>query len=379
MGLFDFGKKRRMSKRSKVHHKPPARLLSICKKYRVKATTKSGGKRVYKKVSVLKKLCLKKAMAHRKKLIALKKKQMMKRSRRGSKKMPKRRRRGSKKVSRRRRRVMRRGGLDSSEFGLRRRSGFGEYTGMGEEEEMTGVPAFGLRRRYGFGENTGMDQELDHSYFGAHHPATKLEAHQCYGKLPHIPKQKCHGNGMVWKFGESCSKRRSDNDFGKRRRVARAKGSKMAAMKAFRSFYKRHCAGARRRSGFGSGNPPLYQSMGYEFCPNGQGGVLGSNSTGLFPSPCTSVSSSAKAKMPAKRPAYSSSAPVKMPAKIPAKPKAKFGAHRPRHARPMRRRRSSAAGGPMRRRRRSGFGEDDDMDEEMLHAFGLRRRRRSTM
>jgi hypothetical protein len=43
---------------------------------------------------------------------------------------------------------------------------------------------------------------------------------------------------------------------------------------------------SRRRYGFGNGgNPPLNASMGYEFCSNG-GGVLGANSTGLFPSPC---------------------------------------------------------------------------------------------
>jgi hypothetical protein len=44
------------------------------------------------------------------------------------------------------------------------------------------------------------------------------------------------------------------------------------------------------RFGHGGGNPPLYQSMGYEFCDLGSGGVLGANSTGLFPSPCTSMS-----------------------------------------------------------------------------------------
>ena len=43
----------------------------------------------------------------------------------------------------------------------------------------------------------------------------------------------------------------------------------------------------RRRYRFGNGgNPPLSASMGYEFCSNG-GGVLGANSTGLFPTPCT--------------------------------------------------------------------------------------------
>ena len=42
-----------------------------------------------------------------------------------------------------------------------------------------------------------------------------------------------------------------------------------------------------RRYRFGS-NPPLSNSMGYEFCSNG-GGVLGANSTGLFPTPCMNV------------------------------------------------------------------------------------------
>ena len=73
--------------------------------------------------------------------------------------------------------------------------------------------------------------------------------------------------------------------FGKRR--TGRKVSKSSAMKAFRAFYKRHCAGMRR-SRFGS-NPPLSASMGYEFCPSGMGGVLGADSTGLFPSPCTSM------------------------------------------------------------------------------------------
>jgi hypothetical protein len=66
--------------------------------------------------------------------------------------------------------------------------------------------------------------------------------------------------------------------FGKHRKV-----SKAAAMKAFKQFYSKHCT---RRSRFGNGgNPMLSQSMGYEFCSGG-GGVLGANSTGLFPSPC---------------------------------------------------------------------------------------------
>jgi len=132
--------------------------------------------------------------------------------------------------------------------------------------------------------------------------------------------------------------------FGKRRRTARV--SKKAAMKAFRSFYKRHCAGARRSRFGNGGNPPLNQSMGYEFCPNGQGGVLGFNSTGLFPSPCTSVNTAAAAnEMKAVLPSYSSSG---------------YGRRRRRSTKPRsskrrsvaafgRRRRSVAAGGRKRK------------------------------
>jgi len=59
--FFSFGKKktRKSPKRSR---KPPAALLRKCRKHRVKTTMRKGSKRVYRKVSVLKKL-LKKAMA----------------------------------------------------------------------------------------------------------------------------------------------------------------------------------------------------------------------------------------------------------------------------------------------------------------------------
>ena len=202
MGLFglSFGKKRRSTKRhmtkkhSKKVAKPPAKLLRLCKKYRVKATKKVGSKRVYKKVAVLKKLCLRKARALRKKLM----KMMAKKAKKHSKKTKS----SKKKVTRRRK---------------------------------------------------------------AHHPRKDA-------------------------FGEE-----EGMSFGKRRSCGKV--SKVAAMKAFRSFYKRHCAGARGSRFGNGGNPSLNASMGYEFCPNGMGGVLGFNSTGLFPSPCTSYSSSAPTMM----------------------------------------------------------------------------------
>jgi hypothetical protein len=244
MGLFgfSFGKKRKTSKRSKkVSKKPPSRLLSICKRYKVKATRKSGGRRVYKAIAVLKKECLKKAMA------MLKKIKKMKRSKSSF---------GAKRKTRRK--VARRGDDDDEPVKRRRRrrSGFGEMM-----PNYGSVPSFGRRRRSGFGEmmpNYGSD--LSMTNFG---------------------RRRRSGFGeMMPNYGSDLSM----TNFGKRRRTTNRK----VAMKAFRSFYKRHCAGSRRSRFGNGGNPPLYASMGYEFCPNGMGGVLGANSTGLFPSPCTS-------------------------------------------------------------------------------------------
>jgi hypothetical protein len=228
--LFSFGKKRRsVRKSSKKGSKPPAKLLKVCKKLRVKATLKRGGKRVYKKKSVLKKLCLRKLRIIKKKKLLLKKKLLAK------KKAAKKARKGSRRV----RRV---------------------HSRMGEAE-------FGARRvRFGAGSSCG----------GSYAPST-----MSFGRNISFGGQ--NFGGM---------------EFGKRRRVKSAKMSKLAAMKAFKAFYRRHCSVRRpvRRSRFGSGgNPPLNVSMGYEFCPSGMGGVLGATSTGLFPSPCKAFNAMEKA------------------------------------------------------------------------------------
>jgi hypothetical protein len=65
MPVFLFGKKRRAVKKSRSK-KPPAALLKKCKKYHIKTTVKRGRKRMYKKVSVLKKLLAKKMKKMRK-------------------------------------------------------------------------------------------------------------------------------------------------------------------------------------------------------------------------------------------------------------------------------------------------------------------------
>uniref|UniRef100_A0A6C0AY84 Uncharacterized protein n=1 Tax=viral metagenome TaxID=1070528 RepID=A0A6C0AY84_9ZZZZ len=61
MALFSFGKKRRVHrKKSGKGRKPPAALLKKCRKHHIKTTMKKGGKRVYRKVSTLKKLLARK-------------------------------------------------------------------------------------------------------------------------------------------------------------------------------------------------------------------------------------------------------------------------------------------------------------------------------
>jgi hypothetical protein len=53
--LLGFGKKRKSTK------KPPTKLLKLCKKLKIKVTIKRGNKRVYKKTTLLKKLCKKRS------------------------------------------------------------------------------------------------------------------------------------------------------------------------------------------------------------------------------------------------------------------------------------------------------------------------------
>ena len=66
MGLFSFGKKRKKVSRKKLIRKPPAALLKRCRKHHIKTTMKKGGRRVYRKVSLLKKLLKKKMRKARK-------------------------------------------------------------------------------------------------------------------------------------------------------------------------------------------------------------------------------------------------------------------------------------------------------------------------
>jgi hypothetical protein len=236
--LFSFGKKRRsVRKSSKKGSKPPAKLLKVCKRLRVKATVKRGGKRVYKKKSVLKKLCLRKLRILKKKKMMLKKKHLAKKK---ARKVGGRRRKGSRRVKRVRSR------MGDMEFGARSKYLTDMYAH---------IMKFGRRTRFGAGSSCG-----------GMYSAPMTTGAMSFGRNISFGGQ--NFGGM---------------EFGKPRKSP--KMSKAAAMKAFKTFYRRHCAVRRSRFGNG-GNPPLNASMGYEFCPSGMGGVLGATSTGLFPSPC---------------------------------------------------------------------------------------------
>ena len=383
--LFGFGKRRRKVKRSskkaKASRKPPARLLKICKKYHVKATKKVGGRRCYKSIACLKRCCLKKARAMKKKL--------MKMAKRRSKKVTRRRTSmgedGEMDFGKRRRKICRRTSMgvdeDLSEFG--RRTRFGNEIVM-DPEFMFGarrrIPMFGRRSRFGdehmmpdgsmFGRRTRFGERADiytsnakclPGLYGTR-PLYNMEvtksSRDCPQGLyvaPQFGKRRRTNCRRTSMFGEDepdfMFGRRSrfgedepDFMFGKRR--GGAKVSKAKAMKAFRSFYKRHCKGRSSRFGNG-GNPMLNASMGYEFCPNGMGGVLGANSTGLFPSPC--MSSSSAGMKPAPKPA----AP-KPPAPRPAAPRPPAPRAAPKFG--VRGRRRSTATGDVRRRRRNAGG-----------------------
>jgi hypothetical protein len=263
LSFVGFGKKRRSVRRRKskkhVSHKPPARLLKICKKYRVKATKKVGKHRVYKSIAVLKKACLKKALALKKKYL----------------KAMKRAHKTGRKTTRRRTTVTRR----------RRRP----------RKEVMSAMDFGMMPMMRFGNNKEGNVALK-------------KAHEDYLKQKMDIRDFCNNSGysMPRKAPVPGTSKSIpiDTGFGKKRGP-----NKAAAQKAFNEFYRKHARGCGRRSGFGSGgNPALWSSMGYEFCPSGMGGVLGATSTGLFPSPCVSLSSSQRAAEAALAlPSYASS------------------------------------------------------------------------
>ena len=69
LSFLNFGKKKRKSRSKKVgkkSRKPPAKILKLCKRFKIKCTKKVGKRRVYKSVAVLKKQLKRKMKKSRK-------------------------------------------------------------------------------------------------------------------------------------------------------------------------------------------------------------------------------------------------------------------------------------------------------------------------
>lgn len=321
LDLFGFGKRhRRPSRVSKKHvKKPPAALLRMCRKLKIKTTIKKGSRRVYKSVSVLKKL-----LRHKKKMLLRKKKMLLLRKKKKTqlRKLKKRFCKRSRNcVVRRYRREEEEEG--EMEFGAPLRFGAVRF-GQGGANEF-GASAR-KRRRMGFGLSPAEMLQAAKSQVTSQSLKTQAERNAAWAaatsaRVP-VPAQAAATSALVPIPAQAAAllkcKNLAENAckdqrptfrptiagcenkmctewnsllFGKRRpvRARRSMASRKKAMTAFRKFYKRYCKVTPVRRGgmrFGEGgNPPLWRSMGYEFCPLGQGGVL--ETTGLFASPCT--------------------------------------------------------------------------------------------
>ena len=272
LSLFGFGKKRR-SKRSsakgKKSRKPPPELIKICKMVGVKVTSKRGSKRVYKTVSVLKKVCLKKLRkmekkssfgAKKKNASGNPKKSAFGRLRRAScmKKCGKVCRKKCK-VASLKRKVRR----NPTKRNLARLSKVTKKTSTRRRmKKVSPEMSNALVKVSGFGGNYQYSPMMGQMGFG-----------NCEYKSPMMGQMSFGGDyaNAVQAMGGMAM-------FGKRRRSV-PKMTKKQLMKLLKGT-----SGRRRRYRFGNGgNPPLMQSMGYEFDPTGKGGVLGMGSTGMFP------------------------------------------------------------------------------------------------
>jgi len=248
--FFGFGRKRRTVRRTrrtrKVRrttrkvsaNKPSRTLLSLCKKYRVKTTI--GRTRRHKKSGVLKKQCARKIRA------LIKKHKKMHFGKRKSS-FGAKRRRGRPSTRGRARMPVRKPTLRSR--ALARLRGVGGYmrANPGKTAAMSAAALYAGRVGV-----AGMRGRKSRGFMNSARGAVTSD----------------------FRSGKTAAMR-----------LRRAPMERMPSV-SMSEFGKR-----RRRYRFGSGgNPSLASSMGYEFCSNG-GGVLGANSTGLFPSPCMGGSS----------------------------------------------------------------------------------------
>ena len=241
--FFSFGKKKRTSSKNvktvkkvknvkRVNKKPPARLIKACKKYRIKVTKKVGKHRVYKKVSLLKKL-LKKKMKSTKKTVKSVKKHSVKRQFRFG---------------------------NAATFTSPANYGYNQTVkpvlGNLSQSSQVATPASNINRPPGFGLEAG-----NLPLYGVYRPFFTEQVPTMVG--PNSIGFMGQPDGSLYPVGGPFSRYTS---FGKKRK------------------------GSKTRFGNG-GNPPLMQTAGGRFCSNNTG-VLGMNSTGLFPTSCTNTGSS---------------------------------------------------------------------------------------
>jgi len=277
--FFGFGRKR-TRKTSRKTVKPAKSLVKLCKKYGVKVTKKSGSKRTYKKTALLKKQCAKKIRS----LIKRKSKFGARGSRFG---VTPKRRGGSRRVP-------------NSMTPVQKRSFFRRYGGkiaLG----LAGLTGAAIAGRYAHAAYKGRNSPTDpgaRALFDSDVARakalgnrgimrTKVAGYQVKEMAPsflggYTAEEKALRNNQATML-QRLARRRNMQRALPALHAATAKQA--AAKKALYGFGKRRRVQYRKYHFGNGGNPPLNSSMGYEFCSGG-GGVLGANSTGLFPSPC---------------------------------------------------------------------------------------------
>jgi hypothetical protein len=260
--FFGFGRKRRTVRR-KASAKPSKMLLKIAKRYGVKV--KSGKK--YKKTGVLKRQCAKRIRA-----LIRKVKKGSRKSRFGAGRLRRSSRRSAPLMllppPAPRRSMLRRGIHKAYKYR-------GRYARRGAKGAAL-LGALLATKRYGGAyvrSRSSKDAKTSRQLFSDDMARARAGVMYPLNRTMGMMNRKKKSD-----FGKRRrTRRKSAAMFGRRRRVGRPR-------KVRRRTTRRRTT--RRRYRFGNGgNPPLMASTGYEFCPGG-GGVLGANSTGLFPSPC---------------------------------------------------------------------------------------------
>jgi len=278
--FFGFGRKTRRSKSVKTS-KPSKTLVKLCKKYNIKISKKVGSKRVYKKTGFLKKQCAKKIRS------------LIKRHHKfGAKGV----RRGRKTV----RRTVRRTvvstpvytpSMPSMPVRLSRRARLskhlrthrGKYTKYAKRAAMlaAALGAGYAANKRGYVNKRNVKGDINYL---KHRPMGLLKTYKRSRKAYEPSSGEMSSYRAAAGFSEFGKRRRRSKKtmFGRKRRVGRPrKTSRRKVHRKSRRVVRRR---APRRYSFGY-QVPLSAMMGNEFCSNG-GGVLGTNSTGLYPTPC---------------------------------------------------------------------------------------------